>query len=135
MARVSNIFWTVTDTVRDPFSVDTARLPVTGRTDEGELREGDAFDLSAAAVASTWRCLASRSSRTRQRRAPSSRLLTTTRVAPFGGTHWERFPVAGTLARGPIRAGAPVIVRRPRRMMRQPGRASASGAAAASRLR
>jgi len=48
MARVGNIVWVVTHTFRDPFSVDAARLPATGRTDEVELREGDAFDLSAA---------------------------------------------------------------------------------------
>jgi FtsP/CotA-like multicopper oxidase with cupredoxin domain len=50
MARVSDMIRAVTDTVPDPFSTDTTGLPNSGQTEEVELRDGDAFDLSSAPV-------------------------------------------------------------------------------------
>lgn len=50
MARVSDIFRAVTDTVRDPFSADATGLPDAGDTPAIELRDAETFELSAAPV-------------------------------------------------------------------------------------
>ena len=50
MARVSDIFRAVTDTVRDPFSADATGLPDAGETPAIELRDAETFELSAAPV-------------------------------------------------------------------------------------
>jgi len=48
--RVSDIYRGLTDTVRDPFSADTSRLPDSTTTELVELSDGASFDLEARPV-------------------------------------------------------------------------------------
>ena len=50
MMRLGDIYRAVTDTVRDPFSADTAGLPDAGSTEVVELGDGGSFDLTAGPV-------------------------------------------------------------------------------------
>jgi FtsP/CotA-like multicopper oxidase with cupredoxin domain len=47
---LGEIYRGLTDTVKNPFSTDTAGLPDAGSTEVVELRNGDSFDLRASAV-------------------------------------------------------------------------------------
>jgi FtsP/CotA-like multicopper oxidase with cupredoxin domain len=50
MTRLGDVYRGVTDTVRDPFSADTAGLPDAGGVAVAELRDGESFDLTAGPV-------------------------------------------------------------------------------------